>query len=104
MNQSLYARIPEVMERFDFEKVQRTMEFLNWKWANTSAGNSTPTVEELESEAYRQLHEVIRIYEERGRPVSGMNVASGGFEARVDVYSSGNSALQLLFYVDCASV
>lgn len=99
--QSLYARIPEVMERFDFEKVQRTIEFLNWKWAHD---NRPPSVEELESEAYRQLHEVIRIYEERGRPASGMNVASGGFEARVDVYSSGNSALQLLFYVDCASV
>lgn len=103
MSKSLYAAIPLIMERFDFKQVQKVMEFLNWKWANTAAGNAAPSIEELRAEAYRQLDQCIDLFERQGRPATGMNVASGGFQALVNVFASGNVELELLFYVDAKS-
>jgi hypothetical protein len=100
MPKSLYAAIPKIMDRFDFEKVEKVMRFLNWKWSTTANGYDVPSVAELESEAYRQLHECVRIFEARGCPASGMNVSSGGFQALVMTFEKGDPQLQLVFYVD----
>ena len=99
MTQSLYAAIPLVMDRFDFEQVQKVMTFLDWKWSSVGI----PTVDDLKAEAFRQLNKCIDEFERCGRPQSGMLIASGGFEATIQTFESGKPRLQLLFYVDSRS-
>ena len=103
MNQSLYAAIPILMNRFDFAQVHKVMTFLNWRWALTEAGHAVPSQSELEAEAYRQLTMCVAEYEKRGCPKSGMNVSSGGFQAQVMTFESGQPRLELSFYVDSTS-
>lgn len=50
--------IREVMEEFDFQKVQRTMEALNWKWFTT--GGRVPNIYELKSSAEKYLKETVK--------------------------------------------
>lgn len=100
MSQNLYALINPVLERFDFAKVHRVMMFLDWKWAQWPGPDRVPSVVELSAAAYEQLSRAIDLFEKHGRPQTGMNVASGGFQANVCVYQSGSIELELLFYVD----
>ena len=97
---SLYAAIPKIIDRFDFKQVHKVMTFLNWTWAGNTA---VPTIFELEDQAQSLLNMAVQLFEERGCPASGMLVATGGFEATVQCYESGESQLQLLFYVDSCS-
>lgn len=96
----MYANIAAILRDFDFVKVHKVMTFLDWRWA---AQGRVPTIEELESAAYKLLHESIRLFDESGQPQSGMSVSTGGFSADVVVFSSGDKRLQLLFYVDSVS-
>jgi hypothetical protein len=100
MSTSLRDAIPIVMNRFDFAKVHKVMTFLNWKWATTSVGYNVPTLDDLMNEAQRQLSMCVDEYTKRGRPASGMNISSGGFQANVVTFERGEPQLQLLFYVD----
>ena len=100
MPRTLAALIPTIIERFDFEKVHKVMTFLNWRWAMTSAGYAVPSVAELRSEAIRLLQHSVSLWEQNGSPATGMNVSTGGIQANVIVFASGESTLQLLFYVD----
>lgn len=96
---TLRNAIPEIMERFKFDHVQRTMELLNWAWS----GVGTPTIDELKSTAYQMLDGCVNAFIEKGRPKTGMLWATGGFQAMVHVYESGREELQLVFYVDSCS-
>jgi hypothetical protein len=100
MPTSLHSSIAVVMNRFDFGKVHEVMKFLDWKWAITSSGYATPSQYELEAEAYRQLSMCVDEFEKRGRPASGMNVSSGGFQANIVTFERGQPQLELLFYVE----
>ena len=100
MSQSLYAAIPIVMDRFDFEKVQKVMEFLNWTW--TGMGE-VPTIAELEETALYLLTGCVREFELKGSPLSGMLYATGGFQARVKCFERSEPRLELTFYVDSHS-
>lgn len=91
----LYGSIDEIMERFDFEKVRRVMEFLNWTWA----GVGIPSTEELKSTARRVLYDAVAEYERLGYPDTGMDCATGGFIANISKFSSGGRELSLAFYV-----
>lgn len=100
MSNALYAEIPALMERFEFDKVHKVMEFLGWTWAGQAG---TPSVAELEATAYGLLCRCINEFVRRGSPASGMSCATGGFETSVIVYENGKTTLQLLFYVDSRS-
>ena len=62
-------QVEEVLETFDFERVHRVMESLEWSWANL---DRVPTKAELAAEARRLLNEL------DGRP--GV-LGSGGLRA-----------------------
>lgn len=64
------AKIEDIMRDFNFDKVQRVMKLLHWKWALTKFG--VPTIEELKGEARRLLVEAA---------VEETQVATGGFRA-----------------------
>ncbi len=52
---SLTTMVDDIMDEFDFEKVQRTMHALDWKWANTQM--AVPSISELKDTArYLLIH------------------------------------------------
>jgi hypothetical protein len=96
----LRQAIPMIFERFDFEKVQRVMEFLNWTWANEGG---VPSIASLKTTARDLLEDCVIDFEGQGRPKSGTSFSTGGFEAYIEYHERGKPRLHLLFYVDTAS-
>ena len=64
------AKIEDIMENFDFQKVHDVMEQLDWKWAMSK--NGVPTIDEMKHEAKRLLIDAC---------VERTCVATGGFRA-----------------------
>lgn len=58
-----YEKINKAIEDFDFEKVEKVMKFLDWRWA-TKRGFEVPTIKEME-DTVRSLaaSTVSRLYE-----------------------------------------
>ena len=52
---SIQDQIDEIMDHFDFHKVQRVMEHLEWKWE----GKETPSVPEIRQKARYLLNKVV---------------------------------------------
>jgi len=98
---TLREQLPQIMDRFDFARVQRAMVALNWRWATVRDGG-TPDIERLKSTAYQLLDYAITGFEgldAEGRKY-GYSTATGGFEARVESFSKAEPRLELLFYVE----
>jgi hypothetical protein len=62
--------LDQIMDWFDFEKVAKTMEALNWKWFGAEEG--VPTISEIKTQARRLLTQAIK---ER------VTIGTGGFKA-----------------------
>lgn len=72
--EELYTERDMIMERFDFEKVVKHMEQVDWKWHRGNV-HEVPTVFDLRGTARHCLNTVI----ESNEPSS--NVGTGGFYA-----------------------
>jgi hypothetical protein len=74
------SMIAEIMEEFDFEKVQKAMRALNWTWRGS---DQSPTVPELQETAEDLLISAIDgIQKERYmEPDVSYYAGTGGFEA-----------------------
>ena len=72
--------IKDIMDYFDFDQVERTMEALNWKWRG-----ETPTLYDLRKEAEHLLRGAAKSrlsdFKDTHHDVAIIN-ATGGFEAR----------------------
>lgn len=79
--------IDEILAGFDFQRVHKTMRFLDWRWASVNHGG-TPTLFELKTEAERILTITAQVEEDT------WFCQTGGFKATKD----GNS-LTLEFIV-----
>lgn len=66
--------IEDLLERFNFEKVQIAMTALDWKWANVMENSSlsVPTIERMKRSCRNILY----------RSINDKSVGTGGFEAR----------------------
>ena len=66
--------IEDLLERFNFEKVQIAMIALDWKWANVMEDSnlSVPTIERMKRSCRNILY----------RSINDKSVGTGGFEAR----------------------
>ena len=71
---SLHIHIDEVMDEFDFSKVQKVMEFLGWKWASAEEG--VPREAELRKKVRRLMETCYRDSVNHGRDWS---MGTGGF-------------------------
>lgn len=94
---SLYNQSRDIMDRFDFEKVQKVMSFLNWHWVSTGGG--VPSIDQLKATALQLMDYAIQGYEESANKAHSYSTATGGFEATVAPYC-GKARVTLLFYVD----
>lgn len=83
--------ISDVMENFDFEKVQRTMNFLDWKWYIGNGAKTVPSVWRLMKKAEYLLNQCAEKYGEQEFYQCG----SGGLTASLD----GNN-ISLLFILE----
>jgi hypothetical protein len=69
MKEKHQEAIDEIMDWFDFERVVKVMEFLNWKWITAEEG--VPSIGEIKKTARRLLKEAIK---------KKTSIATGGFK------------------------
>ena len=87
---ALYQQRHKILERFDFTRVQQTMDALNWGWMGEA---SPPSMREIENQADYIMQTAISSYTE-GDPFR--SVSSGGFTALILTYDAGPK-LSLMF-------
>lgn len=71
--------IDEIMDNFDFGKVAKVMQFLNWQWAYSDTG--VPEEPELRETARRYLHQAYDYSTAQGRKYT---MSTGGFTHSYD--------------------
>lgn len=77
--------IDDIMDNFNFEKVHKVMDFLNWTWWDLETMKEyAPTIQDIRSCARKKLK---RILEE-----NHASIESGGFVARK--YDDGTISLE----------
>lgn len=79
--------IDEIMDNFDFGKVAKVMEGLNWRWANSETELQIPDVAELRKQARRLLKTALK---------ENTGIATGGFKV---TYLKDEKFLHLEFVV-----
>ena len=86
--------IDNIIENFDWEKVHKVMDFLNWTWVTTD--NEVPTIGKLVNSSHRLLLEA---YEGALREKTDFSIGTGGFRARAIVNEKTKEIfeLQLVF-------
>jgi hypothetical protein len=84
--------VEDILDEFDFVKVQKVMEFLEWKWCQAEEG--VPRLGELRKSARRLLNEV-HYKASKGLPGDEVMLATGGFKAKATKYDSPNGALKV---------
>ena len=88
---TLQSHIDEVMDEFEFGKVQKVMEALDWRWVGTDEG--VPR----EGELRKKLRELMSYTYNQGRDFQkDWFVSTGGF--RVEYYYGGDF-FEVGFYV-----
>lgn len=79
-------QITKILDWFNFERVHKTMTFLDWKWFSVTSFE-VPGIPELREKAREMLNEA-----------KVGSICTGGF--RVTLYPSGE--LSLAFELDCS--
>ena len=89
MTQKQQDAIDGIMDYFNFEKVLKVMELLEWEWQDAEEG--IPTVPELRQQARRLLKMSL---EEK------TNTSTGGFHVMYESNEDGSEFIQLMFAVE----
>ena len=93
--------IEDIMDEFDFKRIQSVMDHLNWQWA----GEGVPTIESLRKTAERLLRGAIKSrlgeYKNEHHEIGILN-GTGGFEAKAwcDETKTKIVALDLKFVLE----
>lgn len=89
--------VQSVLAHFDFDKVQKVMHALNWKWVSSKTSDYIPTISETVLLAKKHLEmaydELLKSNEER------FFISSSGFKAIATRYEDGEIVLELDFVV-----
>ena len=78
---------------YDFERVHKVMETLNWTWASS---DGVPSVEELKEQAVDLL---IKCFQQSEKNKKDCLVATGGFEACSYYKEDGEIDFELKFVI-----
>ena len=87
MTEKQRLAIDDIMDNFDFHKVHRVMEFMNWQWR----GEGVPSVSEMRKEARRLL---LSSMKDSGQ------ASTGGFLATYEEYEKVGGVLELKFVIE----
>lgn len=81
----------EVFDNFNFERVKKVMNILNWSWANLK-GNDVPTLDEIKEKAANLMWDCA---------TSDVDViSSGGFRVEKDFSDPSSLWMRLVFEVE----
>ena len=89
----------ETMNYFDFEKVHKTMEFLNWGWA-VENGTIVPSIEEIRRKAFELLCEVAEYADNLDEEMTDRVIGTGGFEAKIFLNENDMPEFELKFVLE----
>lgn len=78
---------------YDFERVHKAMEALNWKW---SSADGVPSIDELKEQAVDLL---IRCFQHSEKNKEDWIAATGGFEASSYYKEDGEIDFELKFVI-----
>ena len=92
MRKNLYTQANYILENFDFERVQKVMQFLDWKWGEPTV----PSIEQIRSTANHMMQ--MAISESARQPDRDTFVGTGGFCAHVYRFNGGD-VLELNFSI-----
>ena len=85
------AKIKSILNHFDFNRVKKVMDVLNWKWASSCSKNGFPDMDEIRKLATRLLIDAC---------VEKQNISTGGFKAVYDDNGDGDPYVGLEFIVE----
>lgn len=94
-NEQIEKDIQEIMDEFDWEKVHKTMLYLDWKWF----GKGVPSVELLKNRARSLLEYSIDAILTSGKKKYKMCTSTGGFEATARKYKDEDKIYMELKFV-----
>ena len=83
------VKIKSILNHFDFNKVKKIMDVLNWKWV--SSKNGVPDMDEIIGLATRLLIDAC---------IEKTNISTGGFRAVYDDNGDGDPYVGLEFIVE----
>ena len=86
-------KINEVLENFSFYKVQRVMDFLNWKWLDTGGTFAIPSYFRMIEDAKDLL------YRCKNNKNETVTISTGGFVAHKKKDKNGESFYSLSFVI-----
>ena len=87
------AKIKSILNHFDFNRVKKVMDVLNWKWSLSCSKDGVPDIDEIRGLANRLLIDAC---------VEKTNISTGGFRAVYDDNGDGDPYVGLEFIVeDC---
>lgn len=73
-NLSVDKKVRDVINNFDFDKVKKVMDYLNWDWRG-----QIPTINEIIGEAQRLLYDAVQALDTNNSDEA--HVGTGGFNA-----------------------
>lgn len=85
------AKIKSILNHFDFNRVKKVMDVLNWKWASSCSKNGVPDIDEIRGLANRLLIDAC---------IEKTNISTGGFRAVYDDNGDGDPYVGLEFIVE----
>ena len=88
--------VQEVLENFDFDKVKKTMQFLDWKWIDLEGGFQVPSTAKLVLAAKKYLELAYDGLCKADYKDTEYFVACGGFVARARRYHDAFNAPDIL--------
>jgi hypothetical protein len=94
MSKNWIAETADIMERFEWDRVQKAMEALDLHWAHSNY--SIPSVEEMKSTALQLIVSAVELFEKDGETAY---CATGGFVARIHAFKNAEPQLTLHFEV-----
>lgn len=83
------AKIKSILNNFDFHRVKKVMEVLNWEWASSKHG--VPDMDEIRKLATRLLIDAC---------IEEQNISTGGFKAVYEDIGDGDPYVGLEFIVE----
>ena len=88
----LEDKFEEILDEFDFRKVHKVMEQLNWRWSFLEGRFEVPKISEMKKECRRLFYSVIEAIAENNSKEE--NLSCGGFT--VTVYDNETVYLQFV--------
>ena len=81
MTHRFESRIQDILNRFEWDRVQTVMTALNWGWVGRQ-----PSLADLKSTAHWLLNRAVELYNKNPRD---QVVSTGGLVARITVFTEG---------------